>query len=72
MSQRDGPAVEPDQTSRAPLAGRQGAQAQGIQADEACRILLVIGTTVIFEGHEVVLVERLRRLCGPLTMTLPL
>jgi galactose mutarotase-like enzyme len=45
-----------------PLAGRQGAQTQSIQADETRRIFLVVSATIIFKGHEVVLVKRLRTL----------
>ena len=43
---------------------RQRPQPQRIQADEARRILLVIGAAVILEGHQRILVKRLRRLAA--------
>ncbi len=43
-----------DGSSGIALARRQRAQAQRVEADEAGRVLLVIGAAVILEGHEVV------------------
>ena len=42
----------------------QRAKPERVEADEACRVLLVIGAAVILEGDERVAVERLRALAA--------
>src|SRR5947207_2459678 len=46
----------------APISRGEGAQAEGVEADEAGGVLLVIGAAVVLEGHQGVGVERLRAL----------
>ena len=43
------------------LAVEQRAQAEGVQLDEALRVLLIVGAAIILEGDEVLRVERIGR-----------
>src|SRR5690606_30978126 len=43
------------------VAGRPGLQPQAVEADEAFGIVVVIGNRAFLEGHELHVVERVRR-----------
>src|SRR3546814_13479677 len=55
--------VSGDENSSA-VAAAQQAQAERVELDEARRVALVIGARIVLEGHDLLAVERIRRLAA--------